>query len=108
MNRNVLAQLMLLLIVGSGATWIVGGLDRVRAGSATADEILVDPNSGRSLEGLPAWSPDTIIVKFSESVPPEIQADVLERYQCTIANSCNPGGFCLVQISDGNTPEEMV
>jgi serine protease len=43
-----------------------------------------------------------------DDVPAEVQAEVLEQHQCTIDRSCNGGGFHLVRISDGNTPEEMV
>ncbi len=110
MNRDVLVQFITVVVTGLGAAQSFGepSLDPVRTSGASADGIQVDPNSGRSLEGLPLWSQDNIIVKFSEDVPEDVQAEVLEQNQCTIEKSCNSGGFHLVRVSDGNTPEEMV
>ena len=68
----------------------------------------MDPNSGRSIEGLPLWSPDSIIVKFAPGVTADFQASILSQNLCVIEKSCNPTGIYLVKIPPGGTPEEAV
>jgi serine protease len=110
MNRDVFVRLVTVVVIGLGATLSFGedSLDSMRISPAAADEIRVDPNSGRSLEGLPLWSPDTIIVKFSATAPAEVRASVLLQSQCTIAESCNGGDFHLVRIPNGDSPESVI
>lgn len=106
MNMDVFVRLVAVVI----ATQFLGELsfDPGRISRAAADEIRVDPNSGRSLEGLPLWSPDSIIVRFSPDASQAVRANVLLQNQCTIQKSCNGGGFHLVKISHGDAPERVV
>jgi serine protease len=110
MNRDVFARLVMVAVLALIATPSFGEYrsDSAETRSTAADEIHVDPNSGRSLEGLPSWSPDTVIVKFAADASDRIRASVLERTQCTIERSCNSGGFHLLKISNGDTPEQVV
>lgn len=76
--------------------------------AAAADEVKVNFDSGRSLVGLPEWSPDTIIVKFDPNLPQQVRLNIMENHQCAIRRSCNSGDFHLVAILSGETPRQVV
>ncbi|MEN6335711.1 MAG: S8 family peptidase [Phycisphaerales bacterium] len=111
MKREIFVQIAAAMIINLFAVQALSfgedPPDPARTTSAPGGEIRVDPNSGRSLEGLPLASPDTIIVKFSADASRQFQVNVLEQSQCIIAGSCDGGGFFLVKIPDGNAPEAV-
>jgi serine protease len=110
MNRDVFVRLVAVAAISLVATQSLGELSLNAGGisSAAADEIRVDPNSGRSLEGLPLWSPDSIIVKFASDATAEVKASILLESQCSIQESSNGGDFHLVRIPNGDTPQAVV
>ena len=79
MNRDVFVRTVAGVVMALGAAQGLGSYSYGpgRLGIPTTDQIEVDPNSGRSLEGLPLWSPDSIIVKFTSGVSEDVKASIL-------------------------------
>lgn len=110
MDRDVFVLLGIVAVISLGVPQSSAeySSDSGHMSIAAIDEILVDPNSGRSLEGLPLWSPDSIIVKFTPETPVDVRAGILLQSECSITQSCNGGDFHLVRIANGDTPESIV
>jgi serine protease len=69
-------------------------------------EIMVAPQSGRSLAELPQSSPCDIIVRFGPEVPEEVKGEILGEHGCLLLRSCVSGDFHLARIPLWDSPEQ--
>jgi serine protease len=74
----------------------------------SSDVLMVDYQSGPTMEGLPEFRPGEIIVKFDPNTPDTERLRIIRAHRCWIAGSCEGGDFHLVGIPADTSPWQMV
>jgi len=98
--------LIALVILGMPPAFVEGIL---AAGEPiSSDVLMVDYQSGPTMEGLPEFRPGEIIVKFDPNTPDAERLRVIRVHRCWIAGSCEGGNFHLVGIPADTSPLQMV